>query len=160
MTTARVKHRDYVPYGWFAIAFCNVNFFGNDAEHFDSAWRRIVYAKYDQVQPEIKRIKKHITECEEKIGIIGRELNQLRRWWRFWKTSEENELLQKKSMLMQDIMEAKARNDLLQRDMFYKARELVCEAEHFLKENGFILTGTSSNGNECVTHTDLWTKIE
>lgn len=160
MTTARVKHRDYIPYGWVAIEFCDVDFFGNDAERFDSAWREITYAKYDQIQPEIKRIQKHIAECDEKIGAIEQELNQLRRWWRFWKTPEENELLQKKSLLTQDIIEARERNDFLQKDMFYKAKELVCKAEHFLKENGFILTNTSSDGNECVTHTDLWTKVE
>lgn len=160
MTTARVKHRNYVPYGWIAIEFCNVDFFGSDAERFGSAWRKITYAKYDQVQPEIERIQKHIVKCEEKIGIIGQELNQLRRWWRFWKTPEENELLQKKSLIMHDIMEARARKKFLQRDMFYKARELVCKAEHFLTENGFILTSTSSDGNGCVTHTDLWVKIE
>ena len=61
-------------------------------------------------------------------------------------------------MFFQNIQKAKAEKDSLERNMFYKAKELVQKAENFLKENGFILTNVTSNGNECITYTDLWTR--
>lgn len=158
MTTARAKHRDYVPFGWIPVEFCKVDFFGDEAESFDSMWREIEYKKYNQVAPEIKRVKSRIAECVAEIDTIERKLEQVKRWWRLWKTAEEKELKQKQSMLFHNIQEAKAEEDSLKSDMFYEAKKIVLKAENFLKENGFVLTNASSNGNECITYTDLWTK--
>lgn len=158
MTTARVEHREYVPFGWIAVKFCDVDFFGDEAEFFESMWREIEYKKYNQVTLEIKRVQSRIEECRAEIDTIEHKLKQVKRWWRFWKTAEEKELKRKQSMFFQNIQKAKAEKDSLERNMFYKAKELVQKAENFLKENGFILTNVSSNGNECITYTDLWTR--
>ena len=34
-TTCRVKHRDYVPYGYIAIEFCRVEFTGKDWKKYE-----------------------------------------------------------------------------------------------------------------------------
>lgn len=40
-TTAIVKHRDRVPYGWIAIKFCSVEFLGPLARELDNKWHDI-----------------------------------------------------------------------------------------------------------------------
>ncbi len=61
--------------------------------------------------------------------------------------------------LVRDIENERTEKDMLKNDMFYDAIELVSKAERFLKRQGFVLTSASSNGKECETHVDIWTKM-
>lgn len=158
MTTARVKHRDYIPPGWLAIEFCDVDFVGDEAEFFDSMWKKIEYKKFDRDMPNLEHVESCINKYMAEIDTIGYELKQIKKWWKFWKSAEEKYLEQKQSLLIQNIEKAKAERDILENNMLYEPAELVFRVEKFLKENGFILKSTSSSNDGCVTYTDLWTK--
>lgn len=158
MTTARVIYRNYVPYGWIALEFCDVDFSGSNSESLDSMWRKIKYKRYDEAKIKIKRLQDDIVKYKEKVNMIDQELLRTKKWWRFWHTSSEKVLLKQREVLIENIRGAIKNQDSLDENKFYGASELVYKAKKFLKENGFVLSHTSSSGTECITHTDLWTK--
>lgn len=153
-TTAIVEHRDYVPYGWFAIEFCDVKFLGPNSDELDDQWHKIEYKKYDEKKLLINErevckdnLLKQIEKFKEKIN---------RPWYRFWYNSEEKELIKKIEILEEEIAECDAEIEELEDDKFYSATEKVRMAEEFLTEKGFVLHNHSSSGEECVTHKDIW----
>ncbi len=157
MTTARVEYRDYVPYEWISFRFCDVKFYGDEADRFDAKWREIRYGRLRKNMPKIDYAYNQIHEDKEELDAVERRLKEIKRWWRFWGSAEERELKQKQKQLVRRIREAKEKAKSLGTDSLYKIRELVDKLEKFLNENGFVLTSTDSRG-ECVVHTDLWTK--
>ena len=56
-TTAKVEHRDYVPWNYIALRFCHVNFYGFRAEEMKQKWEDIEnkrYQKYNSIYKENK----------------------------------------------------------------------------------------------------------
>ncbi len=153
-TTAIVKHRDRVPYGWIAIKFCSVEFLGPLARELDNKWHDIEFKKYRQNKVKIEECQKQKQICENKIKDFQKQIN--RPWYRFWYNAEEKEKLAKIKILENDIMNCDAEIAELEEDNFYDASEKLSMAKKFLTEHGFVLNSTSAAGDECITHTDIW----
>ena len=159
MTTAWVKHRDYVPDDWVAIEFCNVEFFGDNADFFSKKWRDIEYEQYQKLKPKTDDLKERKKLLKKERNSVKAQLNNSKRWWKFWKGKIEKELNGRLSEINQSIEEIKSELTQIENNMFYEAYTLVRKGEKFLSENGFVLKSTNSHGNECVTHTDIWELI-
>lgn len=159
MTTARVKYRDYVPDDWFAIEFCDVEFFGNNADILSQKWHSIEYEKCREFRPKADDLENQMDILEKERNSIEIELRNSRHWWKFWSGKYEKELKGRLSRTNQTIKEIKSEFKQVENNMFYDVSTLVRKAEKFLAENGFILKSTNSSGNECVTHTDIWELI-
>lgn len=159
MTTARLKYRNYIPYGWIAIEFCDVTFFGDNASSFEREWYKIKYDKCDKCKSEINDLEKRRKSREEKRKSIMREIKCMkdnRQWWRFWRNDSEKELEKKLFEATCDIRRINSRIESIEEGMFYSTTELIRKAETFLNQSGFVLKSTSTSGSECETHTDIW----
>lgn len=153
-TTAIVEYRDHVPYGWFAVEFCDVKFLGPNSDELDDMWHKIEYKKYDEKKLLINERKVCKDNLLKQIEKFRSQINKP--WYRFWHNSEEREKLAKIRILEKEIMDCDAEIEELEEDRFYSAIEKVAKAEVFLTEQGFILHSSSSSGDECVTHKDIW----
>lgn len=155
-TTAKVKHRDYVPWGWIAIEFCDVKFFGERAKELEEKWREIEFSKYRMQRPIVD-------ECELKKSVLQEEIEELRKklkvskkWYRPWYTKEEKQFISSINKKTNDIVTLDGEIAVAKDNMFYDASVLRRKAEKFLERNGFVLTSSTAAGNECVTYTDIW----
>ena len=159
MTTARLKYRNYVPYNWIAIEFCNVKFFGNNSDSFDREWDNIRYEKYRKCRANIDALSKNCSLIERQQNSILSELNGLQKekpWWRIWKTDYEKELIKKVSHMYSNIEKIRLDIERAEANRIYSAQTLVRKAERMLSQNGFVLKSSNTEGTECVTYTDIW----
>lgn len=159
MTTARLKYRNYVPWGWIAIEFCNVEFFGDNADLFRRKWHDIEYAKYDKCKAKMNALKEELDANEKQRKSISQELKELQQaapWWQIWETDKERALKMQLSEIDADITKIEINMSVINSDKFYDVQTIINKAESFLEENGFVLRNTDTAGNECVTHTDIW----
>ena len=86
-TTAIVKHRDRVPYGWIAIKFCDVEFLGPLEDELNNKWHDIEFKKYRQNKEKIEECETTKEILEDKIKDFKKQINKP--WYRFWYNSEE-----------------------------------------------------------------------
>ena len=42
MTTVKMKYRTYVPYGWIAVEFCDLKFFGENEKNVSGTYSKLV----------------------------------------------------------------------------------------------------------------------
>ena len=153
-TTAIVKHRDRVPYGWIAIKFCDVEFLGPLEDELNNKWHDIEFKKYRQNKEKIEECETTKKILDDKIKDFQKQINKP--WYRFWYNSEEKEKLEKIRILEDDIMNCEIEIEELNDNNFYEASEKLRLVKNFLTENGFVLHSTSAAGEECITHTDIW----
>lgn len=153
--TATVKHRDYVPYGWIALEFCSVDFAGPHSEELSSAWRKIEYSKLHETEAKIKELEEHVEMFELDKKILKTNTPK-KPWYCFWTTKEDKELAKKIDKCDSRIRQLQIQIEKLDKEKFFDVHTLHRKAEKFLEENGFYLHNTSSSGDECVTHTDIY----
>lgn len=156
MTTAKVKHRDYVPWGWIAIEFCDVEFFGERAKELDSAWHKITHARYKEYDDIVSSLVANRMVLENNIKKMSEELKALKPWYRPWYNKKEKEIIKKIDSTQSSVFKLNEdieRNESLR---FYKASEKRRKLERFLEEKGLVLTNTTAAGDECITYTDIW----
>ena len=174
-TTCRVEHRDYIPYGWIATKFCNVDFTGKYSNEYKSELHDIVFEKYHKREKEIKDINEKINTINKKIKNLSEEImrankeikemhKKLSIFDRLFKNNTK-EIKYKKKLLMYCIMiKINEYNTLvdsksnLEKDRFYSQFEKMYKTEEYLKDNGFRMISSSQSGGECVTKTDIWQK--
>jgi hypothetical protein len=156
VSTAKVSYRDHVPYGWFAIKYCTVEFFGKDAQKLHDEWHDIEYAKFRKNKPIIEEFESKAKIYREAIRKSEEALTSNKKWWRFWKTKEDKKILADISKNKAALCEAK---DIIKKhedNRYYSAAELHIKAKSFLREKGFLLYDCNSSGDECVDHTEMW----
>ena len=156
MTTAKVKYRDHVPYGWIAVEFCDIYFYGENADEFKDRWYAIKYEKYHKQKFKIDNLCVSKEECETKKTDMVKDLKQSKDWRRFWDNKYERSLKYKIKELNQKIAKINSEIQSTQSDMYYSVFTLIYKAEHFLDDNKFVLKSSSSSGSECIVHTDIW----
>jgi len=155
-TTAKIKHRDYVPWGWIAIEFCDVEFYGARAKELEKEWHEIEFAKYHEQKPIAENYKTQKYQLEKEIKDIQKQLKESKKWYRFWYNKDEKNLIHLINEKSTTIKNLEVKIESVESDMFYKASTLLRKVEHFLKNKGFVLTNTTAAGDECVTYTDIW----
>ena len=159
LSTAKFKYRDYVPYGWIAIEYCDVEFFGKDADKLSKEWHNIKFAKFDKKESEIIPLKVKLKEIREANNYNEETLKSIKdskKWYQRKKSVDEKNFLAKiaeNNILIQDLTE---KIDKLEKDRFYSVSELKRKAKNFLREKGFLMYDYASSGDECVDHTEMW----
>lgn len=153
-TTAIVEYRDHVLSGWFAVEFCDVKFLGPNAEDLDDKWQKIIYRKYDEKKEKISSLDNCRNNLIEQVRKFRASINKP--WYRLWYNSEEKEIIAKICILEKEINEYESEIEELKEDRFYSASEKVQMAEKFLTNCGFVLHASSSSGDCCTTHKDIW----
>jgi hypothetical protein len=159
LSTAKFKYRDYVPYGWIAIEYCDVEFFGRNADKLNKAWHDIKYEKFHKKDAEIKVLERKMREIKSANNYNEETLKSLKeekKWWNFKTTVDEKNFLSKieeNNVLMQDI---KNKIEKLEEERYYSVSELKTKAKNFLREKGFLMYDYNSNGDECIDHTEMW----
>ena len=155
-TTAKVKHRDYVPWGWIAIEFCDVSFYGTRAKELEEKWRNVEFFKYHEQKPIVEKCELEKSVIEKEIEELQKKLNTSKKWYRPWYTKEEKQFISSMDEKRKIIITLDEKISVAKDNMFYEAATLKRKAERFLTDNGFVLTNTTATGNECVTYTDIW----
>ncbi len=157
-STAEVTYRLYVPFGWFAITYCDIEFFGEDATRLNNKWNNIKYAKREEMDRTIEVCKEKISENKKQIENLRSKYKSLRRWWTPWHTKAEKEVLSEIETFSRDIQH---QNDLITKckdDRNYSACELVRKAHDMLSLSGFRMVSHSKNGEECCDDIEIWEK--
>lgn len=166
-TTAKVKHRDYVPHGWIAIEFCDVDFYGFRAKEMERKWDDIKRKQYYEYAPLYDKNKTQIQNLRNQIDAInaqGKSLIDSIPFYRFWYTEAEKEKISEFNKLLDEL--SKQADDLEKENKeigdkrFFGVYECHRRIEDLLQQHGFVLTSTSSKGNECVTEIEVWTLEE
>lgn len=157
MTTARVRHRDYVPYGWIAIEFCEVEFFGTRARQIEEEWKKICNERYNKYNNLVEALKFKKNKAQQEIDKLSGELKESKPWYRPWHNKTEKDIIKKIDELIENI-NGLDRSIKRNEDMrFFAQSEKKRNLENLLKRSGFVLTNTAAAGDECVTYTDIWT---
>lgn len=177
-TTCRVKHRDYVPYGYIAIEFCDVKFMGKNSKKYEREWYAIEFKKLRQREKEIEDINEEVKAITKEIEIsldsknnIEKEIKKMRKKLSFFArlfNSDTEEIKDKKNVLKLLIYSIDCKinkyNELivlknnLDQDKFYSQSEIMVKIERYLIDNGFRIINSSQSGGECKTQTDIWQK--
>ena len=155
-TTAKVEHRDYIPWGWIAIPFCRVSFNGEHANEMERKWNAITSARFKEYNTIVESGEARILEFESKIKNIQSSIQKP--WYRPWYTIAEKQKLSQIQSIRSSIEEINLQIIENKKKRFYDSYECRRKIETLLNENDFYLTHTSSSGEECVTHTEIWTK--
>jgi hypothetical protein len=154
-TTAKVEHRDYVPFGYIAIKFCNVSFSGDNAEKLDDEWHAIKFDKCQKIEEQVEVLNCKKNKLAQEMTELCNKRDNVNKVLLFFKSQEEKDLDNKILEIDRKIFSIDQQIEKINDDKFYSATELVNKAERFLNEHGFILDSCSSYG-ECVTKTDIW----
>ena len=155
-TTAKIEHRDHIPWGWIAIPFCRVSFSGTYADEMERKWGKITHTRFEQYDFVVKKKEREILNMEKEIKNIQETIR--RPWYRPWYNLVEKQKLSKISNIRNNIEQKQLEIVEDKKKRFYDSYECRRKIEQLLNENGFYLTHTSSSGEECVTHTEIWTK--
>lgn len=159
-TVAKIRHRDFVPEGWFAIEFCEVNFYGFRAKEMDKKWRDIIVERFEKYNPLFEENKIKIKEMRDKAEDLQEQVSKSQQFFRFWYTPAEKEKIKEAHEITIQANKLEKENEDLAQLRFFGQYEEIRRIEELLEENGFILTSTSSEGGECVVETDIWTLEE
>ncbi len=155
MKTAKVQYRDYVPYGYIAIEFCNVEFYGDDSDNLTAKWEKIKKDRYHKYDTAVNRLRYKL----DSLNSAREDLEKIKNakpWFRFWYNEEEKEAIAKIEDIFNDIVKIEEQLQEYESLRHMTAKETKRAVEEFLRDNGFVLTNTDSSGMECVTHTDIW----
>lgn len=136
-------------------SFCSVDFAGPRSEELSSAWRKIEYSKLHETEAKIKELEEHVEMFELDKKILKTNTPK-KPWYCFWTTKEDKELAKKIDECDSRIRQLQIQIEKLDKEKFFDVHTLHRKAEKFLEENGFYLHNTSSSGDECVTHTDIY----
>ena len=158
ITTCRVEHRDYVPYGWIAVEFCDVEFFGLMKDEYEKQWREVKYNKCHIYDAKIEELNEGLKNLTNQIHDLEVELKECRCWWKFWNTKEEVAIKNEWYKLNTKKPQIEAAIEKYENDRFYDLSELMIKIEKLLNDNGFILKNSSSTGGGCSMTTDIWEK--
>lgn len=156
MTTAKIKYRTYVPYGWIAIEFCYVEFFGDNNTSLEKEWHDIKFKKYREKQPTIDSLNARNIDLKKDEDILRNQINFIHKWWKIFGSKNEKLLWNQVFNIRENMNNINNEIKKHESDLFYSASELKHKTERFLESKGFIFDATSSAGSECVTHTDVW----
>lgn len=156
MTTAQVKHRDYVPWGWIAIEFCDVEFFGERAKELKDKWSDITMARYRKYKELVEELETKKSDLENEHQRLVKELKSTRRWYRFWYNEKENQLEKQVYNTYSKIQEIDKDIEKYNDMCFYGSVEKRLKLEKFLQEHGLVLDNSNAVGDECITYIDIW----
>ena len=156
MTTAQVKHRDYVPWGWIAIEFCDVEFFGERAKELKDKWSDITMARYRKYKGLVEELETKKSDLENEHQRLVKELKSTRRWYRFWYNEKENQLEKQVYNTYSKIQEIDKDIEKYNDMCFYGSIEKRLKLEKFLQEQGLVLDNSNAVGDECITYIDIW----
>ena len=159
-TTAKVEHRDYVPWGWIAIEFCDVNFYGFRAEEMERKWSAIKNKRYDKYDSLFKQNETQIKDWRNAASAIRNQVKRSKPFYRFLYNNTEKDLLATADKLSSQANKLEAENQEVKNKRFFGVYECHRKIEDLLQQNGFVLTHTSSGGEKCVTKTEVWTREE
>ena len=157
---ATIKYRDHVPYGWIANEFCELEIMGvkdSIVQSVNKEWDKVRFEKYDKVKEQIATLESQRTVLEQEIIKLDNQYKASKKWYRF---ANSNEKLWKSqaAAARNEIENINASIQELDDDKFFSASELKRKAHDLLVKYGFVLINTSSAGDECVTHTEVWHK--
>lgn len=155
-TTAKVKHRDWVPYGWIAIEFCDVDFYGFRAGEMDKKWHDITRKRYDTYDSLYKENETKIQDLHNNTKDIRKQVKESKPFYRFCYNEVEKEMLFKADNLSKKAYELEKENEQIKGKRFFNVYECHRKIEELLQQNGFVLTHASSTGEECVMETEIW----
>lgn len=159
-TTARVEYRDYVPSGWIAIKFCNVEFYGFRANELQKTWEDIKHKRYVEYTSLYKENEIKIKNLLNEAIDIRKQVKASKPFYRFWHTKSEKNMLSIAKNLSLKAYELEEKNQEIKNKRFFEVHECRRKIEELLRRNCFVLTHTSSEGERCVTKTDIWTLEE
>lgn len=159
-TTAKVTHRDHVPLWWIAVEFCHVNFYGFRADEMKRKWDAIENKRYQEYDSIYKENEIKIQSLRTKADTIYKRLKESKPFYRFWYNKAEKEMLAEAQELSNQAYELEEENEKVEKKKFFDSFDCRMKIEALLQQNGFVLTHTSSEGEECVTKTEVWTLEE
>ena len=126
--------------------------------------------KYKKLNIKHKRYVEYTSlykENEIKIQNLLDEANDIRKqlkaskpFYRFWHTESEKIMLSTIKNLSMKAYELEENNQEIKSKRFFEVHECRRKIEELLRRNCFVLTHTSSAGEDCVTKTDIWTLEE
>ena len=176
-TTAKVEYLDHATQGFFGASNCYVHFSGFRADEMTHKWFHIKHTRFFEFYPLYKQNKNQIQNLRNQIDAINAQEKSLidskpsKPFYRFWYNKAEKERLSEINKLFDEL--SKQADELtIQANKLEKENEEIKDKSHLglcecrrkikylLKQHGFVLTSTSSKGNECVTEIEVWTLEE
>lgn len=157
---ATIKYRNHVPYGWIANEFCELEIMGvkdSIVQAVNKEWDKVRFEKYDKVKEQIAALEAQKVLLNAEADDLDAKYKSSKKWYRFANATEKawkNSAAMKRSEIDQIDSKIQALDD----DKFFTASELKRKAHDLLVRHGFVLINTSSAGDECVTHTEIWHK--
>ena len=159
-TTAKVEHRDYVPWGWIAIEFCNVDFYGFRAKEMEKQWQDIEHQRYFKYNSLFEENETKIQDLRSKSSAILNKVKESKPFYRFWYNKMEKQMISEANELSSQANKLEEENEEVGKKRFFGTYECHTKIEELLQQYGFVLTSVSSRGNECITKIEVWTLEE
>lgn len=158
MTTAEMKYRACVPYGWVAIKFCDIRFYNDPNNEYSLKWGDIEFDKAYKHKKFIKELEEEINKLEDKKNSLYQEYKSYKKWYRPWLVEEQKEIKKHINVINLDIQHFNEDIQMLEKDKYYEVRQLIRKGHDFLEQNGFRLKSHTINGEQCTTDIEIWEK--
>lgn len=159
-TTAKVEHRDYIPWGWIAIKFCDVEFYGFRADEMSKKWQKIKSERYEKYDSLCKENEMKIDALRTLASSIRDNVKKSRPFYRFWYNKSEKDMLATAAKYSSEADKLEEENEKVKSNRFFETFECRMKIEELLQQNGFVLTNASSRGEKCITKVEIWTLEE
>ena len=155
-TTAKVTYRDHVPWNWYAIEFCEVDFYGERSEELARDWFTITHDRFNFYDNIVNSLLAEKELLELNIKEKSEELKKLKPWYRFWHTKKEKMIIEEIESFLVNVNQLNESIKEHEDHRFYEASEKHLRLERFLKEKGLVLTAVTTAGGECITYIEMW----
>ena len=138
-TIAKVKYREYIPYGWSEIDFCDVKFTGSKKIEMSKAWTNIKHARYEKYNEIYEKNKLEIAELIKKANETYKLIKNSRPFYRFWNNREETKKIAQADEMLQKANKLELENEKVGAKRFFTIDESRQKIRQLLTDSDFSL---------------------
>lgn len=156
-TVACIDSRFYVPSGWIAITFCDIDFSGYNSSEFESDIQEDYDKKFD-----IDNLDTLMDECESKIESIKTQINTLENKLQnlsFFAFADKRDTREKIEELEQSLYESNKDKEKIE-NMFPDVYDEYFFYKQWLENHNFIFDSKVCSGDECTRECEKYVRIE
>jgi len=155
MTTANLE---YTPDNYrymYVKGDCDISFYGKDIKKHEDACHDIKYKKCREVEQQVKTIESKKIKIQTKLD---ENLSHVKHKWKIFRSDVEQNHFKESKKLQKEIHYLNTKIEILLRVKYKEPSCLRDLYDSYLKDDGFLITSTSTDTSIRTTKSTIYTK--